>query len=526
MTQRFTRRKAAGAIGLAAAAAWGGREAYMLGAPPAAPKDCGPAVPETAISPLSLDDGLPWSQRAGTVNDVSCLSRTEVAGVVAVRTERDIADALAFARAHGAKLSMAGALHSMGGHAFARHGIVLDMTGFNAVVVNEEQRTMTVQSGARWHDIQNVLHPRFAVKAMQSSDVFTVGGSISVNAHGMDHRVGAVERTLRRLRVMLADGTVVRASRSENADLYRHVVGGYGLFGVILDAEIEIADNVIYRSARRLIDIADFPRVFAEEIAPDPAIGLFYAHLSTAPSSFLREMLVYTYHRRDVPGVVLPPLAEVSSAGLRRFVFNLAKRGSLFGEARWYAEKVLEHRFESCTVSDIAAAIGETCLVSRNEPMHDSVPYLFNNLKDETDILHEYFVPRASLAGLVEAMRGLLEKSSTVLLNASVRVVHKEDIALNYAPEEAFSVVLYVNQAVDDAGIAKMRALTRALVDLAHRHGGRFFLPYQRHYDAAQLHRAYPMIAQVFAAKKRFDPQGLFSNGFYEAYAPDLSTSS
>ncbi|MGE3874747.1 MAG: FAD-binding oxidoreductase [Parvibaculaceae bacterium] len=525
MAKGFTRRKAIGTVGLAAAAAWAGREAYVLGAAPTTPKDCGPAGPESATSPPPQDTSLPWSLRSGTVNDVSCLSRTRVAGVVAVKTEKEIAEALSFARANGLKVSMAGALHSMGGHAFAPNGLVLDMTGFNAVAVNEAARTMTAQSGARWHDIQNVLHPRFAVKAMQSSDLFTVGGSISVNAHGMDHQVGAIERTLRRLRIMLADGTVVTASRLENADLYRHVVGGYGLFGVILDAEIEIADNAIYRSERRLIDLTEFPRIFAEEIATDPAICLFYAHLSTAPSTLLSEMLVYTYHRQDMPDIALPPLADVRSAGMRRLIFNLAKQGSLLGEAKWYAEKELEHRFESCTVSDIVRTTGETCLVSRNEPMHDSVPYLFNRLSGETDILHEYFVPRANLVAFVDDMRHLMTSQGTLLLNASVRVVHQESIALNYAPAEAFSVVLYLNQTVDGAGIAKMRRLTRELVDLADKHGGRFFLPYQRHYDAAQLRRAYPMIAEVFAAKRRFDPPGLFSNSFYEAYAPDLSTS-
>lgn len=525
MTTWFTRRKAIGTIGLAAAAAWIGNEAYGLAAAPTAPKDCGPIIPDSALTVPPEGEALPWSQRAGTVNDVSCLSRTPVKGVVAVKSEKDIADALAYARAQGLKVSMAGALHSMGGHAFARNGVVLDMTGFSGVTVDETARTMTVQSGARWHDIQNVLHPRFAVKAMQSSDVFTVGGSISVNAHGMDHQVGAIERTLRGLRVMLADGSIVKASRSENTDLYRHVVGGYGLFGVILDAEIEIAENAIYQSRRRVIDIADFPKIFAAEIAPDPAIGLFYGHLSTAPGSFMREMLLYTYHRQDMPAPELSPLAEVSSAGLRRLIFNLSKQGSLFAQAKWYAEKELEHEFESCTVSDIAGRTGEACLVSRNEPMHDSVPYLFNKLNYETDILHEYFVPRANLVSFVDQMSDLMAKSRTLLLNASVRVVHREKIALNYAPEDAFSVVLYVNQTVDEAGIAKMRGLTRDLVDLAHLAGGRFFLPYQRHYDILQLKRAYPMIGDFFAAKARFDPQKLFSNNFYEAYAPEFAAS-
>jgi FAD/FMN-containing dehydrogenase len=79
-----------------------------------------------------------------------------------------------------------------------------------------------------------------------------------------------------------------------------------------------------------------------------------------------------------------------------------------------------------------------------------------------------------------------------------------------------------VNQSTDAAGDAKMKRLTGALIDLADRHGGRFFLPYQLHYDAAQLKRAYPQIGAVFAAKHKYDPDGLFSNRFYETFAGQI----
>ena len=49
---------------------------------------------------------------------------------------------------------------------------------------------------------------------------------------------------------------------------------------------------------------------------------------------------------------------------------------------------------------------GEACLVSRNDPMHDSVAYLRNNLPDETDILHEYFVPRDRIVPFIDALAG------------------------------------------------------------------------------------------------------------------------
>ena len=514
-----TRRAALAALLLGVPAILLGRKAWVLSAGPSAAKDCGPPG-DPAAPPPGGDDGLPWSARGGTVNDVSCLSRTPVRGVVAVTGEDEIAAALGYARDHGLDVSMAGARHSMGGHAFAKDGLVLDMTGFNAVRLNPDKATITVQSGATWHDIQNAIHPGFAVLAMQSSDVFTVGGSISVNAHGMDHQVGAIERTIRGMRVMLADGSVVPCSRTENEDLYRHVVGGYGLFGVILDVELDVARNDIYRSARRTIAFEDFPDVFENDIASDNSIRLFYGHLSTAPDSLLRETILYSYHQTGIRDAEIPPLGDVSMIGLRRLVFNLSKEGGFFRRLKWYMERTVEPKFESCTITRAEAqGEAEQCLVSRNEPMHDSVPYLFNRLDYETDILHEYFVPRSRVVEFVNGARTIMQEHDTVLLNASIRVVHKEEVALNYAPEDAFSLVFYINQTVDEEGIAKMARLTGALIDLAHEHGGRFFLPYQKHYSAAQLKRSYPAIGNVFARKRHYDPDERFSNNWYAKYA-------
>jgi FAD/FMN-containing dehydrogenase len=89
---------------------------------------------------------------------------------------------------------------------------------------------------------------------MQSTDIFTVGGSIAVNAHGMDHRAGAVGKTIRSMRVMLADGSIQRVSRTENPELFNLVVGGYGLFGIVLDVQLDITDNEIYETSRDVID--------------------------------------------------------------------------------------------------------------------------------------------------------------------------------------------------------------------------------------------------------------------------------
>lgn len=497
-----------------------------LMAEPDGPKDCGTlfaGAPRPAPAAAVSVPEPKWAQVGGTVNDASCLSRTPVAGIVRPVTEREVAGALAYARARGLAVSAAGVKHSMGGQAFAPRGLLLDMRGLNAIRLDPGKRIVTVGAGAIWHDIQNAIHPRFAVKAMQSTDIFTVGGSISVNAHGMDHRAGALLGSIRSLRVMLADGRVVTASPTENDELFRHVVGGYGLFGVILSAELEVVPNDVYRSRRAVIATRDFPALFGR-IEADPTVGLMYAHLSTAPGSLLDEALVYTYHKVPDAGLERAPLGEVASTRLRRLTVNLAKRGAFFRSAKWWTEKHLEHRFESCTVTRAQAmGDGEACLVSRNDPMHDSVAYLRNALPAETDILHEYFVHRARLMPFVEGMKRLFRAHDANILNVSIRAVDAEDHALSYAPAPAFSVVLYLNQKTDSEGSRRMAALTSDLIDLARAEGGRFFLPYQLHYNSAQLEASYPEIRSFFAAKARFDPEGRFSNLWYERYAPAFS---
>jgi FAD/FMN-containing dehydrogenase len=505
---------------------YGFRKLQALAADPDGEKNCRTANSEDqgkadlekikAIAPLQ---GVKWSQLGGAINDASCLNKTEIYGIVEVHSVDDIARTLAFARDNKLPITTAGVRHSMGGQAFRKGGIVLDMRTFNRIVLNEGSRSVTVQPGATWHDIQNVLHPRFAVRAMQSTDIFSVGGSISVNAHGMDHQAGALAKSIKSMKVMLADCTVKTASATENKELFDLVVGGYGLFGVIVEAELDIADNLVYQTGRRILDYKEFPALFSGEIEKDKNIGLMYGHLSTAPSSFLKEMLLYTYTKVDGTDFNRKPLGEVSGVKLRRLTVNLSKQGPLFQEMKWFSEKHIEHRMENCTVTR-AQAIGsaEACLVNRNDPMHDSVPYLRNSLPDDTDILHEYFIPRGQFASFVDGMRKIMTDNKTNLLNASVRVVHQEENFLTYSPEPAFSLVLYINQTTDEEGNRQMRKTTEQLIDLTIAHKGRFFLPYQLYYSKEQLKRSYPQIDAFFAAKRKHDPDGLFTNTFYQKY--------
>ena len=166
-----------------------------------------------------------------------------------------------------------------------------------------------------------------------------------------------------------------------------------------------------------------------------------------------------------------------------------------------------------------ALRAGEACLVSRNQAMSNDLGLLRNNLTRYTDVLQEYFLQPEELASFLGAARISLRNHNAQLLNASVRVVHRSDVLLDYAQGDRLSVVLYLSQNMSVEGNADMAALSHELLTAALQHGGTFYLPYQQHYTREQVAKAYPMLEEFFALKERYDPKRRFRNSFYDRYA-------
>jgi len=172
------------------------RKALYYAAEPDGEKDCPPWCPPGPIRPGPSEFGRWCPHHSSGCSGWhgqrrELLSATPVYGVVAVREVDDVRAALAFARDNGLKVSVAGVRHSMGGQAFARNAVVLDMTRLNQMSLDAQTRTLTVQSGATWHDIQSFLPPAVCGDGDAINRHLHVGGSIAVNAHGMDHQAGS-----------------------------------------------------------------------------------------------------------------------------------------------------------------------------------------------------------------------------------------------------------------------------------------------------------------------------------------------
>src|ERR1044071_9100686 len=282
---------------------------------------------------------------ANTADDASRMNATAAHAIVDVSPDDDpaiaqIRAAIAQARAEHLGVSIGGFRHSMGGQTIAANGIVLNMLPHNRIELRDGGAAVRVQSGAVWRDVIRALNAAGrSVEVMQSDNPFSVGCSLSVNCHGWQHRHGPIASTVVAMTVMLPDGTVVRCSRSERRELFAHILGGYGLFGVILDADLRTVPNERYRAHHVACDVGTYEAVFDREARNDASAGMAYGRISVAPGpAFLRDAIVTTFRRE---AGATPPMRPHSGTGFARLIFR-GSVGSYYGKRlRWGLERRL-----------------------------------------------------------------------------------------------------------------------------------------------------------------------------------------
>ncbi|MEU4680195.1 LLM class flavin-dependent oxidoreductase [Micromonospora sp. NPDC023737] len=166
--------------------------------------------------------------------------------VLRPRTPAEVADALTFARAHRhLPLGIRSGGHGISGRSTNDGGIVIDVGGINGIeVLDEDARLVRIGPGARWMDVAAALAPHGW--ALTSGDYGGVGVGGLATAGGVGwlaRKHGLTIDHLRAVELVLADGRVVRASETENADLFWAVRGAGANFGVVTAFEFE-ADEV------------------------------------------------------------------------------------------------------------------------------------------------------------------------------------------------------------------------------------------------------------------------------------------
>jgi FAD/FMN-containing dehydrogenase/alkanesulfonate monooxygenase SsuD/methylene tetrahydromethanopterin reductase-like flavin-dependent oxidoreductase (luciferase family) len=162
--------------------------------------------------------------------------------VLQPRTTAEVVDALAYARKHpDVFLSVRSAGHGISGRSTNRGGIVIDLSKMNAIeLLDESSHRVRLEPGARWMDVAAALAPYGLGLSSGDYGGVGVGGLATAGGIGwLSRKHGLTIDHLKAVQMVLADGSIVRASRDENPDLFWAVRGAGANFGIVTSFEFE-----------------------------------------------------------------------------------------------------------------------------------------------------------------------------------------------------------------------------------------------------------------------------------------------
>src|SRR2546426_4199086 len=257
------------------------------------------------------------------VNDVHAqLNSTRVYGIVEPQSIDAVRAAMKLARTEKRALCIAGGRHAMGTQQFATDGVLLDIRKMNKVLAFDTERGLIeMEAGMQWPQLlEHLAAARFAGEKQwgfnqkpTGADRLTMGGCLSANIHGRGLTLPPFVSDLESFTLVDAKGELRPCSRTENPELFRLAIGGYGLFGVIYTVTLRLSPR---QKLERVVEIQEIDRLmpaFEQRIQEGFLYGDFQFAIDETSPLYLRSG-VFSCYRPVPPETPMENEAERASA--------------------------------------------------------------------------------------------------------------------------------------------------------------------------------------------------------------------
>ncbi|MBA3329846.1 MAG: FAD-binding oxidoreductase [Actinobacteria bacterium] len=448
------------------------------------------------------------------VNDIhSRLNRSEVREIVEVASVEDVQEVVRRAGQAGLPVCIAGGRHAMGGQQFCAGGILIDTRGLDRVLeYDADQGRITVEAGIQWPALLAYLRETpWAIGQKQTgADRLSLGGAIAANAHGRGLTMPPLVSDLEELTLVDAAGERQRCSRSVNAELFSLVVGGYGLFGVIVSATLRLAPR---RKLERVVEVRELTglaEAFDERIAQGFLYGDFQFAIDPAMDDFLHRGVFSCYRPVDDSTPIPEGQKALSREEWAQLLFLTHTDKARAFEL--YAAHYLETSGQ-IYLSD-AHQFGDYV-----DGYHAQLDVAMSAEHQGTEMITEIYVPRARLADFMADVAADFRATAVDVIYGTVRLIERdEDSFLAWAREPWSCVIFNLHTVHTPAGLAHSEASFRRLIGHAIVRGGSYFLTYHRWATAEQLEACYPRFREFLAHKLEHDPEERFQSDWYRHY--------
>lgn len=392
------------------------------------------------------------------------------------------------AAAAGTRVKCVGAGHSFTPIA-CTDGIMVDLSGYDRVLAHDPQAgTVTVEAGISLSSLCDELDQRgLALENMGDIAYQSIAGATSTATHGTGWHFGNISSRIVGMSLVAGDGSVVRCTAEENADVLDVARVGLGALGIVSTVTLQAVP------AFRLHAIEEPMRL-------DDVLGDFDGFMSSAD--------------------------HVEFYWVPHTGWALTKRNRRTDEPAQPRGRVKE------LVDDLIlpnVAFGALCRIGRRKP--DWIPRMAKVLPstgrleytDRSDRVFtsprkvrfyemEYAIPREAIPEALNRVRRLVDEAGIQLsFPVEVRVVAPDDIPLSTAhgrPTGYIAVHVYQGTPYD--------AYFQGVERIMDAYGGRPHWGKMHFQRAETLAERYPRWDDFQAVRRRMDPEGRFTNQYLE----------
>lgn len=421
----------------------------------------------------------------GTWRSWSGLSTAHPTSQLTPRDAADVVDAVVAAHSQGLTVKMVGSGHSFTDVAVT-DGLLLRpdlLTGITAV--DRDAMTVTVRAGTPLHEL-NARLSRLGLGLHNLGDIDrqTVAGAISTGTHGSGGRLASLSAQVAAVELVTGDGSLVRASREEDPDLFAAARLGLGALGVLTSVTFVVEPEFWLRATEGPMRFEELAEEFDHLVKEHDHVDVHWFPRTEWAQVKRNDRTV------DPAAPLSRTRAYVEDHLMENRLFGLLNRvGDAVPRAIPAMNRLAARSLSARTYTDIAPRVFVAERLVRFREM-------------------EYAVPReAGMAALLEARRVIDASDWPISFPVEIRSAPADDAWLSSAyDQDSTYLAFHVNARTDH------RAYFAAVEAVLRDHGGRPHWGKLHGRTATDLAPAYPRWADFLAVRDRVDPDRVFTN--------------
>ena len=383
------------------------------------------------------------------------------------------------------------------------HHTVLKMEKLNHFLrFDQEKGILHCEAGVSLEDILTHLAPRgWFPMITPGTKYVTIGGAIANDVHGKAHHAdGSFVNCVYDFTIMLADGTILRASREENPDLFWANFGGLGLLGIILTATIQLRkiETTYFRQKAFAARNLDEMLQAIEESSHDFSSSVAWVDPMAKGKNLGRGVLSMGNHAK---------LDELP-AKLRDNPLRVGKKPVI--TVPFYLPGFILNPF---TIRILDFVIYHMQKGAPQFSHYDKFFYPLDMINEWNRgygkrgfIQYQFVIPvENGRKNIRSILTDITESHCIPFLNVLKKFGRAQGGLLSF-PAEGYTF------AIDFPVTAQLKAFTKKLDQKILDMGGRIYLGKDAYLDEATFKAMYPQHVEWLAIKKKYDPGNVFSS--------------